>query len=144
MTRSAFTGAKIAILCNGKLLAYQRDQKPEIPFPGMWDLPGGGREHDEQPLECAIRETFEEFGFSVHPQSVVWERYYPGASPKSLGSYFFVANIATLGGRVTMRPDLFCEGQLWRSPAAFPHTMNDGRRCLPRRKHVFSTLSVLY
>ncbi|MCO6425117.1 hypothetical protein GOB91_08335 [Sinorhizobium meliloti] len=40
----AFTGSKIALIVGGGLITYKRDQKPDIPFPGMWDLPGGGRE----------------------------------------------------------------------------------------------------
>ncbi len=67
-----FKGAKIALLFQGLLIAYQRDQKPEIPFPGMWDLPGGGREDDESPVECAIRETREEFDIAVDPAWIVW------------------------------------------------------------------------
>ncbi|WP_162869177.1 NUDIX domain-containing protein, partial [Escherichia coli] len=50
MTDRAFGGAKIALLCDGRLLVYQRDDKPGIPWPGMWDLPGGGRENGETPL----------------------------------------------------------------------------------------------
>lgn len=49
-TLSPFSGAKIALLCDGQLLTYQRDDKPGIPWPGLWDLPGGGRESDESPL----------------------------------------------------------------------------------------------
>lgn len=76
-----FTGAKIALIFQGRLVAYLRDQKDEIPFPGMWDLPGGGRELDETPLQCAIRETWEEFRVSIDPPSIVWERYYPSHTP---------------------------------------------------------------
>ncbi|RVE89918.1 hypothetical protein CN172_30815 [Sinorhizobium meliloti] len=53
----AFTGSKIALIVGGGLITYKRDQKPDIPFPGMWDLPGGGREGDESPAECAIRRS---------------------------------------------------------------------------------------
>jgi 8-oxo-dGTP diphosphatase len=59
----------------------------------MWDLPGGGRELDETPLQCAIRETWEEFRISVEPSSIVWERYYPSHTPANPGSYFLVAKL---------------------------------------------------
>jgi 8-oxo-dGTP pyrophosphatase MutT (NUDIX family) len=65
-----FTGAKIALLSEGSLIAYKRDMKPGIPFAGMWDLPGGGREGGESPVECAIRETREEFGLSIDIKSI--------------------------------------------------------------------------
>ncbi|MGC1332995.1 NUDIX domain-containing protein, partial [Pseudomonas sp.] len=52
-----FSGAKIALLCDDLILIYQRDDKPNIPWPGLWDLPGGGREDDETPLQTAVRET---------------------------------------------------------------------------------------
>src|SRR5690606_34782771 len=44
MDSEAFSGAKIALVCGGRLVTYQRDAKPSIPWPGLWDLPGGGRE----------------------------------------------------------------------------------------------------
>lgn len=109
MSSLTFKGAKIAILSSGRLLAYQRDHKPEIPFPGMWDLPGGGRENDETPMECAIRETFEEFGLVVEPKAIVWERYYPAASA-GLGSYFYVAKLDGDFGQIVFGN----EGQCWK------------------------------
>ena len=65
MTVQAFGGAKIALLCDDRLLVYQRDDKPGIPWPGLWDLPGGGRENGETPLQCVQRETQEEFGVAI-------------------------------------------------------------------------------
>ncbi len=38
----AFTGCKLAYLFNGQLLVYKRDDFPYIPFPNLWDFPGGG------------------------------------------------------------------------------------------------------
>lgn len=72
-----FMGAKIVLLSGDQLLAYKRDNKPDIPFPGMWDLPGGGREGDESPAECALREVEEEFALRIDPGRIVWEREYP-------------------------------------------------------------------
>ncbi len=104
-----FKGAKIALICEGRLIAYQRDEKPEIPFPGMWDLPGGGREEDETPIECAIRETREEFGISIDPSWIVWERYYPAQMPGAPGTYFHVAQLAGGFGEIVFSE----EGQRW-------------------------------
>ena len=44
MADGDFSGAKIVLKCEDRLLTYLRDDKPGIPFPGIWDLPGGGRE----------------------------------------------------------------------------------------------------
>src|SRR3546814_18606002 len=49
MHQTGFSGAKIALTCGQRLVAYQRDVKPAIPWPGLWDLPGGGREGGETP-----------------------------------------------------------------------------------------------
>ncbi len=45
MTDQAFGGAKIALLCDDRLLVYQRDDKPGIPWPGL-GIAGGGRENE--------------------------------------------------------------------------------------------------
>ena len=42
-----FVGAKVALLCGDRILTYQRDTRPGLPWPGLWDLPGGGREMSE-------------------------------------------------------------------------------------------------
>lgn len=88
-----FSGAKIALLCEGQLLTYLRDDKPTIPWPGMWDLPGGGREDDETPLETAQRETLEEFSLTLDPAWVVSTRVYPGQGMNGLDTWFLVAEV---------------------------------------------------
>ena len=82
MTVQAFGGAKIALLCDDRLLVYQRDDKPGIPWPGLWDLPGGGRENGETPLQCVQRETQEEFGVAI-AECRDWRRRYDGILPGS-------------------------------------------------------------
>ena len=88
-----FSGAKIAVLCDGRLLTYLRDDLPTIPWPGLWDLPGGGREDAETPLQCALRETREEFGLSLDPAWIVWERVYAGQGMNGLDTWFYVAEV---------------------------------------------------
>ncbi|WP_122664723.1 NUDIX hydrolase [Pseudomonas viridiflava] len=105
-----FSGAKIALLCEGQILIYQRDEKPDIPWPGLWDLPGGGREGDETPLECAIRETEEEFGLTIDPASVVWTQVYPGQGLNGLDTWFFVAEVPSDTFATVRFGD---EGQRW-------------------------------
>lgn len=88
-----FSGAKIAVLCEGQLLTYLRDDIPTIPWPGLWDLPGGGREQDETPLQCALRETHEEFGLTLDPAWIVWQQLYAGQGMHGLDTWFFVAEV---------------------------------------------------
>jgi 8-oxo-dGTP diphosphatase len=66
-----FSGTKIALLCGDLTVAYLRDEKPDIPFPGLWDLPGGGREGDETPIACGLREVAEEFGLALSPSDIL-------------------------------------------------------------------------
>ena len=67
-----FHGAKIAILVGDQIVTILRDDILTIPWPGYWDLPGGGRENDETPIECALRELDEELGFTIDPARITW------------------------------------------------------------------------
>ena len=87
---SNFHGVKIALLHKGKVLAYLRDDKPDIVYAGQWDLPGGGRENGESPEACAVRETHEEFGIHIDPATIVWKKQYPSDRPGQ-STYFLVA-----------------------------------------------------
>ncbi len=59
---TAFNGAKLAILSDNHIVTILRDDTVQIPWPGHWDLPGGGREGDETPETCVLRELREELG----------------------------------------------------------------------------------
>ena len=71
-----FHGAKLALLYEGKLLVYRRDDRDDIPFPGRWDFPGGGREGLETPEQCVLRELHEEFSISLSPNRLLYRRDY--------------------------------------------------------------------
>ncbi|MCO5066987.1 MAG: NUDIX hydrolase [Rhizobiaceae bacterium] len=86
-----FHGAKIALVMGDCLVTYKRDDIPTIPNPGLWDLPGGGREGDETPIFCAIREVEEEFGLTIDAATVEWCRPYSGTVGGAGFSYFLVA-----------------------------------------------------
>lgn len=47
---------------DGELLLRLRDDRPDILFPGCWDLIGGAMEEGEAPEDAAVRETLEELG----------------------------------------------------------------------------------
>ena len=48
-----------------KVLLILRDNIPEIAYPNMWDLPGGGIEGDETPEQTIIREMKEEMDLDL-------------------------------------------------------------------------------
>ncbi|MDP5307352.1 NUDIX hydrolase [Paracoccus spongiarum] len=88
MADSPFHGAKLMLTCGDRLLTCLRDDVPRIPFPGHWDLPGGGREGDEAPLACALRELHEEFGLRLPPSRLTGHRF-PSQQRPGMMSWLF-------------------------------------------------------
>lgn len=90
---SDFAGAKLAALVDGHILTYRRDMKPGIPWPGLIDLPGGGREGDESPAACVLRELHEEFGLILTESRIWWARPFPSLHPPGRTGWFFAAHL---------------------------------------------------
>ena len=93
-----FTGAKAAFfhLEDGetRLLTLLRDDIPGLPWPGHWDLPGGGREGFESPETCLLRELQEEFGLAL-PASRLEHRFtFPAISGGALPAIFFTGRLS--------------------------------------------------
>lgn len=88
-----FHGVKIAILVDDKLIVFLRDDKPGLFNANMWDLPGGGRENGESPIECVIREVYEEFELKLSQNNIVWEKAFPAQKDPNQIAYFMVAKI---------------------------------------------------
>ena len=88
-----FSGCKIALLCDDKLLTILRDDKASIPYPNMWELPGGGREGEETPFECVQREVFEELSLKLEEAAIVWAKEYKGMLDPDKTSIFMVGTI---------------------------------------------------
>ena len=88
-----FSGCKIALLCDDRLLTILRDDKASIPYPNMWELPGGGREGEETAFECVQREVFEELGLKLEETDILWAKEYQGMLDPDKTSIFMVGTI---------------------------------------------------
>ena len=102
-----FAGAKLALFIGERLLVLRRDDTPTIPWPGYLDLPGGGRDGNETPEACILRETREEIGLVLDASQLVWNRHYPDDPTPA---WFFAAHLpASAEGDVVFGG----EGQGW-------------------------------
>ena len=126
MPQRPFHGAKLLLMNHGRLLTLLRDDLAHIPFPAHWDLPGGGREGDEAPLTCALRELSEELGLHL-PPARVQGRAFPSHQCPGMVSWLFTGMISKAEIARIMLGD---EGQEWRMmavadylchPRAIPH-----------------------
>ena len=105
-----FTGCKLAYIYKDQLLVYKRDDIPDIPFPGLWDFPGGGREGKESPEECVVRELEEEFSITFPFSRLIYKKEV--ANHTNTGSSFFF--VADGKGSEISAISFGEEGQCWR------------------------------
>ncbi len=106
-----FVGVKIALICNDKIIAIQRDDKPGLRFAGMWDLPGGGRENTETPVETAKREVFEELGIILNDEDFLYQKEHPAMVEEDSFAYFLAAKVTNAQIENIVFGD---EGQEWK------------------------------
>lgn len=92
-TTGRFVGAKVILTCGASILVMRRDDIPTIRWPGQWDLPGGAREGDESPAECALRELAEETGLRLTPDRLTRAEPRPSVSRPGRTGWYFVAEI---------------------------------------------------
>jgi 8-oxo-dGTP diphosphatase len=122
--RQQFAGAKLILFAGPDLIVLRRDRKPDIPWPGYLDFPGGAREGEETPEACALRETHEELGLNISPDAL---RFVHLRDDAGKVSWFFAAYLS-----VTVLQDVVFgdEGECWgamppetfvSSPEAIPH-----------------------
>jgi 8-oxo-dGTP diphosphatase len=103
-----FDGAKVAILRRNQVLTLLRDDKPDIPWPNLWDLPGGGRDGDEDPIETATRELKEELGITLPEERIVFHHEALNEAGKTI--HFFLVLWDSLDPETIRFGD---EGQSW-------------------------------
>lgn len=89
-----FVGVKAALYYDGNILVYRRDDKPGLRFAGMWDFFGGGREGEETPIECLVRELYEELEINIRPEQVVFTRVFPAMHDPTLDAYFMAVELS--------------------------------------------------
>ena len=59
-------GASIIFVnSRSQVLLLLRDNLPDLPYPNMWDVPGGHVEDNETPEECIVREMSEEMNLAI-------------------------------------------------------------------------------
>ena len=105
-----FDGAKIAILRGEDVLTLLRDDRPDLPYSNQWDLPGGGREDDETPVETVARELFEELHIVLEPTKIIYEVRETVETRSGAAVHFFVARWDGLADDGVVLGD---EGQRW-------------------------------
>ncbi len=67
------SGSNIIILdSKNRILLQQREDKPEISGPGGWGLWGGTAFPRETPVECAMRELYEETGIRAEKDDLIF------------------------------------------------------------------------
>ncbi|MCI5111301.1 MAG: NUDIX hydrolase [Marivita sp.] len=125
----AFGGAKLILFLGDRIVVLRRDDRPDIPWPGRLDLPGGGREGDETAEACVLRETLEEVGLALCPEDLIWR----GRHKRGV---FFAAHLPC---EMERRIVFGSEGQGWmlmaadryvEHPEAIPHFAQMVRRYL--------------
>ena len=108
------TSGAILIDSSGRFLFQQRDDNPEILYPGKIGLFGGHREGAETFLECVVREVYEEISYLVSSERFVHLAGYEGVDPRggTFRTEIFITNnlpahrlIITEGTLLTVKPE---------------------------------------
>lgn len=105
-----FIGAKAALVCADRMLTYLRDDTLGLPWAGMWDLPGGGREDGETAERCLLRELDEEFGLRLAADRLIWRKVWPSIVDETRASVFFAGRLTPAEVAAIRFGD---EGQKW-------------------------------
>jgi 8-oxo-dGTP pyrophosphatase MutT (NUDIX family) len=120
------SGAILIDMC-GRFLFQQRDDNPEILYPGMIGLFGGHREGEETFLECVVREIYEEISYFLPAERFVHLASYHRNDPfgGTVHAEIFVANnvpvdelVITEGALLPVMPEEVAAVETRFSPSA--------------------------
>lgn len=97
--KAIVTGASMAVLSHNRLdnlsvLAIQRDEKVDIPYPNYWELPGGTIDPGESAVDCALRECYEELHVPITRDDVLQFEMHKSPQKRNVYYGFGVAYIA--------------------------------------------------
>jgi 8-oxo-dGTP diphosphatase len=109
-TTDPHDGAKVALFLGDQVLSILRDDVDHIPYPNLWDLPGGARDPGESPFETVVREVKEEVGLILPASAVHWQSAFPANSTPDKWVAFFVAQMPAAAVHDVVFGD---EGQRW-------------------------------
>ena len=109
-TTGPHDGAKVALFLGDQLISILRDDFDHIPYPNLWDLPGGARDPGETPFQTVAREVHEELGLVLPPTAVLWESAFPANYSPDEWVAFFVAQLPADAVEHIIFGD---EGQRW-------------------------------
>jgi len=121
------TSGAILIDSCGRFLFQQRDDNPDILYPGKIGLFGGHREGNETFLECVVREVHEEISYFVPSERFAHLTSYEGTDPGggTCRAEIFIANnvpvdqlVITEGTLLTISPKDFAAVEHRFSPSA--------------------------
>ncbi|MDE9450419.1 NUDIX hydrolase [Aliiroseovarius sp. Z3] len=105
-----YSGAKLVLLIGGQVATLLRDNFDHIPYPDMWDFPGGGNDPGETPEQCVLRETYEELGLRLTKEDLIWRRPFDSPVIPGTKTWWFAASLPQSRAQDIVFGE---EGQCW-------------------------------
>ena len=101
------------VLAKGTQILFSK--RAREPFKGLYDLPGGFLEYNEEPFAAARREILEETGLNIDEQNMELLRIYPGEYEENVSLLDIVIYVTSWEGEPQAADD--SEALEWHDPA---------------------------